>query len=502
MHMSITERLWSFDDLEASMRAHYKNPDITFLRSVYNFAADAHKGMVRFTGAPYIIHPVATAVRLADMSLPIAIVAAGLLHDVPEDTEKTLDDIRERFGGEIAELVNGVTKLGKVKYRGIDRYAENLRKMFLAMAADIRVVFIKFADRLHNLETLEAMPENKRGRVAKEVLEIYAPIASRLGMGEMKGRMEDIAFRYGDPEAYAKARALYDEEVRHHEEDIHTLIDEAATLVKEAHVNLLRVNGRRKGLYSYWQKLGRYHFDPTKVYDVVAVRFVVETIADCYTVLGLLHGRWSPLRGRIKDYIAQPKPNGYQSLHTTVLDDNGHIVEFQIRTKEMHEKAEFGIAAHWHYKDDGSEKPTPSLPWIQELVNIQKEVTSGKDFLKKLDEVRLDMFNNRIFVFTPQGDVIDLPEGSTPIDFAYAIHSQVGDKCTGATVNSHTVTLDSVLKSGDMCTILTDKKRKGPNPDWLKFAHTHHARNKIRQATRSTVKRWIDAVIGNDKGGE
>jgi GTP pyrophosphokinase len=495
--MLITERLWTWEDLEQSLKNHYKNPQIARVRSAYDFAAAAHEGVVRFTGAPYIIHPLATAVRLADMSLPISIVMAGLLHDVPEDTDRTLDDIRAQFGHEVAELVNGVTKLGKVKYRGIDRYAENLRKMFLAMAADIRVVFIKFADRLHNLETLEAMPEHKRGRVAKEVLEIYAPIASRLGMGEIKGRMEDIAFRYADPDSYARAKALYDEEVRHHEEDIRTLIDEAATAVKEANIRLISIHGRRKGLYSYWQKLGRYHYDTNKVYDVVAVRLVVETISDCYAVLGLLHGRWSPLRGRIKDYIAQPKPNGYQSLHTTVLDDGGHIVEFQIRTKEMHEKAEFGIAAHWHYKDDSSEKPAPSLPWMQDIVNIQKELTNGKDFLKRLDEVRLDMFNNRIFVFTPKGDVIDLPEGSTPIDFAYAIHSQVGDKCVGAMVNNNTVTLDTALKSGDMCSILIDKKRKGPNPDWIPFARTHQARAKIRAATRSTVKRWIDAVIGN-----
>ena len=489
------EYLWSFEDLERVLKTHYEHPDIDRVRDAYLYAKEAHGTKRRYSGASYIIHPIATAVRLAEMQLPLEIVIAGLLHDVPEDTDRTLEDVQEAFGEDIASMVAGVTKLGKVKYRGIDRYAENLRKMFLAMAADVRVVFIKFADRLHNVETLSAMPEHKRQRVAKEVLEIYAPIAGRLGMGEMKGRLEDNAFRYAMPQEYDAAKTLFDQQVQVRTDDIEFTIAEARTQLQKAHIPIQYISGRRKFLYSFWRKLQSYHGDVSKIYDLIAIRMIVDSVTDCYAALGILHSHWVPLKGRIKDYIAQPKPNGYQSLHSTVLDEHCGIVEFQIRTKDMHNEAEFGVAAHWHYKQHGSEDP-PKIPWMQDLIDIHKEISSGKDFLKHLDEVKLDMFQDRIFVLTPEGDVIDLPEGSTPVDFAYHIHTDVGNKCVSASVNDHAVPLDLPLKSGDLCIIVTDKKRKGPNPDWLKFVKTHHAQSKIRAATRNRVRQWIDGMMG------
>ncbi len=493
------EKLWSFDDLERALNTHYENPDIQRIREAYLYAKEAHSDKKRYTGASYIIHPTATAVRLAEMSLPLEIVIAGLLHDVPEDTDLTLDDIRKDFNDDIANMVAGVTKLGKVKYRGIERYAENLRKMFLAMAADVRVVFIKFADRLHNVETLFAMPEAKRMRVAKEVLEIYAPIASRLGMGEMKGRLEDNAFRYAFPADYKKARTLFHEQVQAKEADIQKTITLAQSRMKDSEISVDWMKGRKKYLFSFWRKLQRYHGDIGKIYDLVAIRVAVESVSDCYAALGVIHSHWTPLKGRIKDYIAQPKPNGYQSLHTTVLDEYCGIVEFQIRTKQMHEEAEFGVAAHWNYKQTKEEGAQPKIPWMQDIVEIHKEISTGKDFLTHLEEVKLDMFQDRIFVLTPEGDVIDLPDGSTPVDFAYHIHTEIGNKCTASNVNDHAVPLDTHLKSGDMISIITDPKRKGPNPDWLKFVKTHHAQSKIRAATRNRVKQWIDGMMSSSK---
>lgn len=492
------EYLWKFEDLEKALNTHYEHPDIARVRDAYLYAKEAHGTKRRYSGAPYIIHPIATAVRLAEMQLPLEIVIAGLLHDVPEDTDRTLEDVRAVFGEDIASMVAGVTKLGKVKYRGIERYAENLRKMFLAMAADVRVVFIKFADRLHNVETLFAMSESKRQRVAKEVLEIYAPIASRLGMGDMKGKLEDNAFRYAMPKEYETAKTLFDQQAQAKAHDIEQTIAEASRQLKKGGVVVHSLSGRKKFLFSFWRKLQSYHGDISKIYDLIAVRIIVDSVADCYGALGILHANWVPLKGRIKDYIAQPKPNGYQSLHTTVLDEHCGIVEFQIRTKEMHDEAEFGIAAHWHYKQQGSQD-VPKITWMQDLIDIHKEIASGEDFLKHLDEVKLDMFQDRIFVLTPEGDVVDLPEGSTPVDFAYHIHTEVGNKCISASVNDQTVPLDTRLKSGDMCAIVIDKKRKGPNPEWLKFVKTHHAQSKIRAATRNRVKQWIDVMMRSSK---
>lgn len=490
-----TEKIWSWEDLEEAIQSHYQDPDLALVRRAYEFARDAHEGQKRYTGADYIIHPTATAVRLAEMELPLEVVIAGLLHDVPEDTDASFDDVREAFGDDVASIVQGVTKLGKVKYRGIERYAENLRKMFLAMAEDVRVVFVKFSDRLHNAETLFARPKHKRARIAQEILQIYAPIASRLGMGDMKGRLEDAAFEHAEPKEFAETKEMFDENVTVRKSDLTKTIEEAKRLLEEAGVDVIDVMGRKKFLYSFWKKLKRYHNDVSKIYDLVAIRIIVHDIADCYAVLGVLHAHWPPLKGRIKDYIAQPKPNGYQSLHTTVFDETCGIVEFQIRTKEMHDHAEYGIAAHWHYKSDGSQKPLRTMPWIDELAGIQKEIDAGQDFLERLEDVKLDMFQDRIFVLTPEGDVIDLPEESTPVDFAYAIHTEVGNTCVAAQVNDQAVPLNTELKSGDMCTIITNKSRRHPNPEWLEFVKTNHARTKIRAATKSKVKQWIDSMI-------
>ncbi|PIR47587.1 hypothetical protein COV06_02805 [Candidatus Uhrbacteria bacterium CG10_big_fil_rev_8_21_14_0_10_50_16] len=492
---TLTERLWSWDDLERTIHAHYQDPDLSLVRQAYDFAKTAHGEQRRYTGAPYLVHPIATAVRLAEMELPLSVVAAGLLHDVPEDTSTTIEDVQILFGEDIANMVQGVTKLGKVKYRGIERYAENLRKMFLAMAEDVRVVFIKFADRLHNAETLYARPVQKRARIAEEVLQIYAPIASRLGMGDMKGRLEDAAFQYAEPKEFKEAKELLEKTAMLREGDLTKTIQEAKRLLEEAGIQAIDVMGRKKFLYSFWKKLLRYHQDVTKIYDLVAIRIIVQDIADCYAVLGVLHAHWPPLKGRIKDYIAQPKPNGYQSLHTTVFDENCGIVEFQIRTKEMHDHAEYGIAAHWHYKSNGSQKPLKTMPWIDDLANIQKEMAAGQDFLQRLEDVKLDIFQDRIFVLTPEGDVIDLPEGSTPVDFAYAIHTEIGNACVATKVNDQAVPLSTELKSGDMCTIITNKSRRHPNPEWLEFVKTSQARNKIRSATKSKVKQWIDNMM-------
>lgn len=491
------------DDLLSSISLHYPaNTDTKDIVRAYEFALSAHQGQIRLTGEDYIHHPLATALKLATMRLDLNVIIAAILHDVPEDTNKTLEDVRQAFGDDVAKLVAGVTKLGKVQYRGEDRYVENLRKMFYAMAEDVRTIFIKFADRLHNLETLYVVPEHKRERIAKEALEIYAPIANRLGMGEMRGELEDTAFVNAYPKAYQEVMTLLARTVKQKEKIVEKTIAQSKMDLRDYGIEIVSIHGRVKRLYSLYKKLQRYDNDINKIYDIIAVRIVVGDVSDCYTVLGLLHQRWKPLAGRIKDYISQPKPNGYQSLHTTVFAENGAIVEFQIRTQEMHEMDEYGVAAHWRYKEGGGKLRGRDLKWMEELVKVQKTIESKKDFLEHMEEMKLEVFNDRIFVFTPKGDVIDLPEGSTPVDFAYAIHTDVGNKCTGTRVNDKMVNLDTELQSGDMCEIIVDKNRKGPNADWMKFAKTGHARSKIRDATKSTVRIWLDKVVGKKPAGK
>lgn len=485
--------------LLATVRANEARADLDLVQHAYNFAADAHSAQKRNSGEPYIIHPLSTAITLAEMNLPGPIIAAGLLHDVPEDTEVTLEQIEQEFGSEISKLVAGITKLGKIKYRGIERYIENLRKMFLAMAEDVRVVIIKFADRLHNLETLEAIPPKKQYRVALESLEIFAPIANRLGMGEMKGRLEDAAFKYVFPKEYEWTLNLVQASERQKHGYLDNIMEMARQDLMDAGVKDLEIHGRAKHLYSTYRKLLRYERNIARIYDLMAIRVLVPTVADCYAALGIIHGRWTPLKGRIKDYMAQPKPNGYRSLHTTVFCENGEIVEFQIRTYEMHRSAEYGIAAHWSYSEQDKNRPAksadPNLAWVTQLADIQQEISDKKTFLHSLEDLKIDVFHDRIFVFTPKGDVLELPEESTPVDFAYCLHTEIGNTCSQAKVNDEIVALDQTLKSGDLVEIVTDKNRKGPNPDWLKFVKTRHAKSKIRQYARAGIASWIKGVL-------
>lgn len=489
------------DALVSRIQAYDPSVNEGLIRSAYDFAAEAHGGQTRTNGEPYVNHVLATALNLADMRMPPAIVIAGLLHDVPEDTKRTLEDIRVAFGDDVASIVSGITKLGKLKYRGMERYLENLRKMFLAMAADVRVVIVKFADRLHNLETLDAIPPKKQYRVALESLEIFAPIANRLGMGDMKGKIEDLSFKYVLPKEYAWTQNIAKATREGKKEYLESVIARTKDVLQTAGIKNVSVHGRAKHLYSLYRKLVRHERDINRIHDLMAVRVVVPSIADCYAALGVIHGTWTPLKGRIKDYIAQPKPNGYRSLHTTVFCDDGEIVEFQIRTTEMHNLNEFGIAAHWQYdeKKDGSKRETAQTKWMEQLADLQQEIADKRQYLHALEELKIDVFRDRIFVFTPGGDVIDLPEDSTSVDFAYAIHTDIGNTCIAAKVNEDMVPLDRPLHSGDVVEILVDKSRKGPNPDWIKFVKTRHAKVCIRSQSRAGIKSWIKGWIPGGK---
>lgn len=472
----------TIEGLLEKVQKYAKDADLDLVRLAFDFADDAHRGQTRKSGEPYIIHPLSAAHYLADSKIDPTIVAAALLHDVPEDTPVTLEDIEKNFGADIAGMVRGITKLGKLKYRGVERYLENLRKMFIAMAEDVRVMIIKFADRIHNLSTLEHLPPQKRYRIALESLEIYAPIANRLGMDDMKGELEDLSFQYVYPKDFQRVKAIRDERLSGKQEYFERIITKAKTELQKAGVQSFSVYGRTKRLYSLYQKLVRKNNEIAKVYDTFAIRIIVPTVADCYATLGILHTVWRPLKGRIKDYISQPKPNGYQSLHTTVFGDDGEVIEFQIRTQIMHDEAEYGVAAHWHYDEFGSKLPKREIKWAQELAEIQKDILNK---LSDLEAMKVDFLQSRIFVFTPKGDVIDLPEGATPVDFAYHIHTKIGDKCNGVLVNDKMDKLDTELHNGDVVEIITDKNRKGPNPDWAQFVKTHTARVGIKEALKN-----------------
>lgn len=493
--MTIAGRInTDFEILKAKLSEdRYTQADIDLVSRAYTVAKDAHEGQLRKTGDPYFVHCFATAEKLADLRLPAEVIAAGIMHDVVEDTNVTLREIRESFGDDIAGMIKAVTKLGHVKYRGLDRYVENLRKMFLAMAKDVRVVFIKFADRMHNMETLYVVPEHKRKRIANEVMEIYAPIANRIGMGEYRGLFEDYSFKYLMPKEYNWTKHLLEQRVKKFGPSMNRAMKDVETELLKNDIVAVSIHGRIKFCYSLYKKLQKYNNDINKIYDIVALRVVVDDVSDCYASLGILHSLYTPLAGRIKDYIAQPKPNGYQSLHTTVFSEDGSILEFQIRTTEMHEESEYGVASHWRYKEH-SDVRDRQVKWMEELSQIQKELHET-DFMDRLNELKLDMFQDRIFVFTPNGDVFDLPEGSTPVDFAYAVHTDIGNKARGAKVNHQLINLDTPLKSGDMCEIVIDKHRKYPNSDWLKFVKTHHARTKIKEALKHNKRSLLASLM-------
>lgn len=470
--------------IDTMKRNRYADTDFLLATKAFRFAASAHSEQKRKSGEPYIIHPLATAIRLAEMRLDAETIAGGLLHDVCEDTEVTIDAIQKEFGPGIAFLVSGITKLDKIKYRGTERNAENLRKMFLAIAEDIRVVLIKLADRAHNMETLVHVSPEKRRRIALETLEIYAPLAYRLGIGEIKGRLEDLAFPYVYPQEYQWLMTHMQETFEDRKAYTARLIPEIKQEFKKERVIPIDIHARAKHYYSLYKKLLAHDMDIEKIYDLIAVRIVVETVDDCYRALGVIHKVWKPLPGRIKDYIAMPKPNGYRSLHTTIFGPEGKMTEVQIRTKEMHDEAENGIAAHWVYTEEkggearqqkGASPKLAHMAWVQQLREWQKNFQNPEEFVESL---KIDFFKNRIFVFTPKGDVMDLPEKATPVDFAYQVHTAVGNTAVGAKVNGKMVALHHVLSSGDVIEILTQKNKK-PSRDWLDFTKTAAARKKI-----------------------
>ncbi len=480
--------------------ARYKNPlnarQKQLIAEAFEFSKNAHAGQKRKTGEDYFEHSVETAAILAEIGMRSRTTAAALLHDVPEDTKFTLEDIRQKFGNETAELVDGITKLGKFKLRGDKKEVqlENLRKIFLAMAEDIRVVLIKLADRLHNMRTLHALPPEKQERIARETMEIYAPIANRLGIGEIKGELEDLAFKYLDPKNYKLAKGLLDKEFKERKKDLEIAIEELKEELKKSNIKVIDMQGRAKQTYRFFLKLQKHDMNVSQVYDVVAVRIVVPGIPDCYEALGIVHKKYRPLIGRIKDYISLPKPNGYRSIHTTVFGPKGKFLEIQIRTPRMHDEAEFGIAAHWIYSGPKTwrdyflrrytpeEIPEEELAWVKQLREWQKDL--GTDNLEFVQGLKIDFFQNHIFAFTPKGDIIDLPEDATPIDFAYAVHTEIGNRMIGAKVDGKLVSLDSKIKNGQVVEILTSKDTKAPNQDWLRVAKTSNAKSKIRQQLR------------------
>lgn len=482
--------------LLSQVRKYNKKADFDLIKKAYQFAVEAHQEQKRLSGDLYITHPLAVAQTLTDWKLDSVSIAASLLHDVVEDGEAKLEKIEKEFGQEIARLVDGVTKIGEIKLRASqeEKFVENLRKMIVVMARDLRVVLIKLADRYHNIQTLSPLSVKKQKRIARETLEVYAPLAERLGIGEMKGKLEDLAFPYIYPDEHQKLKkraALYYKKAN---EFIKKLKREILKNLAEKGIKA-QVHGRAKHLYSLYKKLCRPEIDMdfNKIHDLMALRIIVKTVEECYVTLGFVHKLYKPVPSiSVSDFIAQPKPNGYRSIHTTVFAQ-GKIIEIQIRTREMHEQAESGIAAHWFYsqkKSDGLSDqkleagvfaPTEKMAWVKELVKWQKEITDSSEFV---DSLKFDALSHRIFVFSPQGDVLDLPSGATPVDFAYAVHTELGDSCCGAKVDGKMVSLDSKLKSGQVVEITKSKQKKDPSRDWLNFVVTRYAKNKIAKHFR------------------
>ena len=465
----------------SQIESYNPNADLGIVAKAYNFAEMAHSNaQTRFSGERYFIHPYNVALILADLHMDVQTVCAGLLHDVVEDTGITFDEIKREFGEEIANMVDGVTKLSKVKYRNKEeRQAEFLRKMIVAMSKDIRVVIIKLADRLHNIRTLQYMPKEKQYQKAMETIEIYAPIANRLGIASIKWELEDLSLKYIDPEGYEDLLKKVQEKSEKRKDYISHIIDIINKKLQESGMEA-DIKGRPKSLYSIYKKMYYKNRLFEQIYDLIAIRIIVENIKDCYGALGIVHTLWKPVPGRFKDYIAMPKPNMYQSLHTTVIGPEGEPFEIQIRTLEMHRTAEYGIAAHWKYKEgiDDKTKYEEKLNWLRQMLEWQQETNDPQEFMEAL---KIDLYTDEVFVFTPKGEVINLPTGSTPIDFAYRVHTAVGNKCVGAKVNGRIVPLDAKLKTGDQVEILTSQSSVGPSRDWLKIAASSQAKSKIRK---------------------
>ncbi len=473
------------------------NQSKKLLEKAYNTALKAHEGQTRASGVPYIQHCLATAQILAGIGLDARTVAAGLLHDVPEDTDVTLEDLEKEFGTDIANMIEGITKLGTMKLQlNAEEYRlENWRRMFLAMGEDIRTVIIKLADRLHNMRTLGHLRPEKQQRIAHETMEIFVPIANRLGIGEIRAALAENAFRYLDPGNYRETKEIRAETLSRSSAYIDRAIDELSALLKDKGVRVVDMHGRAKALYSLYLKIKKYEGDIDRVYDIIALRIIVPDVSTCYKTLGILHSTYKPMVGRIKDYISLPKPNGYQSLHTTIFGPEKRILEIQVRTKQMHDEAELGIAAHWLYEEkknqswrnylDPRKKKTEvnhEVMWARQLQEWQRDLGNNPD--EFIDGIKMDFLKNHIFAYTPKGDVIELPEGATIVDFAYAIHTDIGNTATGARTSGKMVSLDTTVQNGQVIEIITDKNRKKPNADWLQFVKTSHAKSAIRRQNK------------------
>jgi GTP diphosphokinase / guanosine-3',5'-bis(diphosphate) 3'-diphosphatase len=476
-----------FEDLVEKVRGNNPDADIDLLRRAYVFSAFEHKGQVRHSGEPYLVHPLEVADLLADMKLDVVAIAAGLLHDIVEDTQTPIERIKELFGADVAHVVEGVTKLGAIPFSSSEeRQAENFRKMLLAMVDDIRVILVKLADRLHNMRTLHHLPEERRVKIAQETRDIYAPIANRLGMSKIKNELEELAFKYLESAAYEALRLQVEKRRRATEGMIEDLRKTVSAKLAEAQIPIIEIDGRIKRLFSIHQKLKRQKIELDQVYDLVALRIVTQSVKDCYGALGIIHQTWSPVPGRIKDFIAMPRPNGYQSLHTSVISDRGMPFEVQIRTADMHRTAEEGIAAHWKYKEGrvGAGRDEQYFVWLRQLLEWQQEVRDPQEFLQNL---KIELYPEEVYIFTPRGEVKALPRDATPVDFAYAIHTDVGHQCVGARVNGKMVPLRARLRNGDIVEILTTPGHK-PSRDWLNFVTTSRARNKIKHFIHAEEK--------------
>jgi GTP diphosphokinase / guanosine-3',5'-bis(diphosphate) 3'-diphosphatase len=480
-----------FESIIEKVRQNHPGADEDLLRRAYLFSAREHRGQIRKSGEPYLVHPLEVANILAELNLDPVCVATGLLHDIVEDTDTPIETIEEYFGQEIAHLVSGLTKISKLDHGSYEeRQALNMRKMLLAMVDDVRVVLIKLADRLHNMRTLEYLPGDKRRRIAQETLEVYAPIAHRLGMSRVRGELEDLAFKHLEPEEYQKLRELIESRRARLGKFLVELEKRIGGMMAAADISVVSIEGRIKRLYSIYQKLRRQRIDIDQVYDLVAVRIITSSVRDCYAALGVIHTAWKPIPGRFKDWLAIPRENFYQSLHTSVVGDGAHPFEVQIRTIDMHRIAEEGIAAHWKYKEGRGGTHTDedeAFVWLKRLVEWQQEVKDSREFL---DSLKLDLYPTDVYCFTPKGKVIELPRGATPIDFAFAIHTQVGLACNGAKVNNRIVPLKTQLRNGDVVEIMTSPNAR-PSRDWMNFVKTSRARSKIRhflaESERSTA---------------
>ena len=482
-----------YKELIASVRKYHPSDDISMIEKAYHVADEAHKGQVRKSGEAYIIHPLCVAIILAELELDKETIVAGLLHDVVEDTVMTVEEITEEFGAEVALLVDGVTKLGQLAYDAdkVEVQAENLRKMFLAMAKDIRVILIKLADRLHNMRTLKYMTPEKQKEKARETMDIYAPIAQRLGISKIKIELDDLSLKYLEPEAYYDLveKVALRKSVR--DDYVQQLVGEVKKSIEAAGIKA-DIEGRAKHFFSIYKKMKNQGKTIDQIYDLFAIRIIVESVKDCYAALGVIHEMYKPIPGRFKDYIAMPKPNMYQSLHTTLIGPTGQPFEIQIRTYEMHRTAEYGIAAHWKYKEASDGKNVQNqeeekLSWLRQILEGQRDMSDNREFMSLLKS-DLDLFSDTVFCFTPTGDVKNLPNGSTPVDFAYSIHSAVGNKMIGAKVNGKLVPIDYVIQNGDRIEILTSQNSKGPSRDWLNIVKSTQAKNKINQWFRSELK--------------